>query len=166
MAATATGTTAPTAADESAARPIPSAPSSMIARVAETFSGLDAAQVDAIKSAVLSQQKFLGELVEHATRWELDGGEIRLYFPTESRALADMVQGREQMERLRNIASSILGQTVRVCVKLDAVSNAGASRVSSGTRELRAKFEQDPIVRAMLERFGGQISDVKRRGEE
>jgi hypothetical protein len=31
---------------------------------------------------------------------------------------------------------------------------------------LRAKFEQDPIVRGMMERFGGQISDVKRRGEE
>jgi hypothetical protein len=37
---------------------------------------------------------------------------------------------------------------------------------AGGTRELRAKFEQDPIVRAMMERFGGRISDVKRRGEE
>ena len=34
------------------------------------------------------------------------------------------------------------------------------------TRELRARFEQDPIVRAMLERFGGRISEVKARGEE
>lgn len=68
------------------------------------------------------------------------------------------------MERLRNISSRILGQTVRVCVKLEAVP--GAATRSSGAHELRAKFEQDPIVRAMLERFGGQISDVKRRGEE
>jgi len=77
-----------------------------------------------------------------------------------------LLQARDPMERLRNISTSILGQTVRVCVKLEAVSNTTASRASSGTRELRAKFEQDPIVRAMLERFGGQISDVKRRGEE
>ena len=47
---------------------------------------------------------------------------------------------------------------------VEAVPVTGTS--SNGTRELRAKFEQDPIVRAMLERFGGQISDVKRRGEE
>jgi hypothetical protein len=32
--------------------------------------------------------------------------------------------------------------------------------------ELRARFEQDPIVRAMLEKFGGQISRIKRPGEE
>jgi len=68
---------------------------------------------------------------------------------------------------LRTIASRILGHTVRVCVKLEAVPVSDASgRTSLGTRELRAKFEQDPIVRAMLERFGGQISDVKRRSEE
>ena len=76
-----------------------------------------------------------------------------------------MLQARDPMERLRNVASRILGQTVRVCVKLEAVP-VGTGNSTNGTRELRAKFEQDPIVRAMLERFGGQISDVKRRGEE
>ena len=98
----------------------------------------------------------------------MSGGEVRLFFPTESRALAEMLQARDPMERLRNIASRILGQTVRVCVKLEAVPSGseGAATRSSGTRELRAKFEQDPIVRAMMERFGGQISDVKRRSEE
>ena len=128
--------------------------------------GLAEAQVDSIKGAILAQEKFLGELIGHASRWEMSGGEVRLFFPTESRALAEMLQARDPMERLRNITSRILGQTVRVCVKLEAVPVAGLATQSSGTRELRAKFEQDPIVRAMLERFGGQISDVKRRGED
>jgi hypothetical protein len=122
------------------------------------------AQLESIKQAIIAQEKFLGELVGHATRWEMSGGEVRLFFLTESRALAEMLQARDPMERLRNVASRILGHTVRVCVKLEAVPVGGA--VSNGTRELRAKFEQDPIVRAMVERFGGQISDVKRRGEE
>ena len=126
--------------------------------------GLAEAQIDSIKAAILSQENFLGELVGHASRWEMSGGEVRLFFPTENRALAEMLQQRDPMERLRNVASRILGQTVRVCVKLEAVPMTGGP--SSGTRELRAKFEQDPIVRAMLERFGGQISDVKRRSEE
>jgi DNA polymerase III subunit gamma/tau len=147
--------------------PVPSSPPSIIARTAEAGAGLEAAQVDSIKAAILGQEKFLGELIEHASRWEMSGGEVRLFFPTESRALAEMLQARDPIERLRNITSRILGQTVRVCVKLEAVPGLGAaSRTSSGTRELRAKFEQDPIVRAMLERFGGQISDVKRRSEE
>ena len=142
------------------------APSSEIARGASAGEGLTQEQVDSIKGAILAQEKFLGELIEHATRWEMVGGEVRLFFSTESRALAEMLQARDPMERLRNIAGRILGQTVRVCVKLESVPGPGMATRSSGTRELRAKFEQDPIVRAMMERFGGQISDVKRRGEE
>jgi DNA polymerase-3 subunit gamma/tau len=137
----------------------------MIAQSAAAGDGLVETQVDSIKNAIVAQEKFLGELVGHASRWEMSGGEVRLFFPTESRALAEMLQARDPMERLRNVASRILGHTVRVCVKLEAVP-VGGGTTSNGTRELRAKFEQDPIVRAMLERFGGQISDVKRRGEE
>jgi DNA polymerase III subunit gamma/tau len=149
-----------------AAGPFPAAPPSVIARAALAGDGLAEAQVDSIKAAILAQEKFLGELVGHASRWEMSGGEVRLFFPTESRALAEMLQARDPMERLRNITSRILGQTVRVCVKLEAVPGREPAIQSSGTRELRAKFEQDPVVRAMLERFGGHIADVKRRGEE
>ena len=137
---------------------VASAPSSTVG------DGLTGAQVESIRSAIATQEKFLSELVGNASRWEMSGGEVRLFFPMESRALADMLQQREPMERLRTIAGRILGRTVRVCVKLEAVQSGGTS--SNGTRELRAKFEQDPIVRAIQERFGGQISDVKRRGEE
>jgi DNA polymerase-3 subunit gamma/tau len=133
----------------------------------ETADGLDAAQVTAIKSAIASQQRFLAELVEHATRWQLDKGEVSLYFPTERRALAEMLQSRESMEKLRTIASGILGKPLRVCVKLEAAPVLLSTvRAGQNTRELRARFEQDPIVRAMLERFGGKIAEVKARGEE
>ena len=162
-------TTAEASESRSAASPVPGSMPSVIARAAETLGGggLDATQVAALKSAVLSQQKFLGELVEHASRWELDGSEIRLYFPTESRALAEMLQGREPMEKLRTIANRVLGRQLRVCVKLEAGPVLGSAvRAGQTARELRTRFEQDPIVRAMLERFGGQISDVKLRGEE
>jgi hypothetical protein len=135
-----------------------------MARSAVVGDGLAEAQVDSIKSAILSQEHFLGELVENASRWEMSGGEVRLFFPTESRVLADLLQQRDTLERLRNVASRILGHTVRVCVKLEA--SPGGGTASRGARELRAKFEQDPIVRAMLERFGGRISDVRSRGEE
>jgi DNA polymerase-3 subunit gamma/tau len=166
-------TTAPAAARLEDAKPAPKqtnvepTPASMpgaTARLAAAGDGLAEAQVEAIRNAILAQEKFLGELVGHASRWELSGGEVRLFFPTESRALAEMLQARDPMERLRNVASRILGHTVRVCVKLESVPAGGAT--FNGTRELRARFEQDPIVRAMLERFGGRISDVRRRGEE
>ena len=147
------------------AAPVSEASPILVAPPAAAGEGLVESQVDSIKNAIVAQEKFLGELVGHASRWEMSGGEVRLFFPTESRALAEMLQARDPMERLRNVASRILGRTVRVCVKLEAVPTGGTTS-ANGTRELRAKFEQDPIVRAMLERFGGQISDVKSRGEE
>ncbi|MGH9682942.1 MAG: DNA polymerase III subunit gamma/tau [Candidatus Acidiferrales bacterium] len=141
--------------------PIPASAPRIIARAAEDSSGgLASAQVDAIKSA-LQAQKFLWSMVEAATRWEIDAGELRLFFPTESRALAEMLQARDPMERLRTVLNQVVGQPLRVCVKLET-GRAVASRGS----ELQARFEEDPIVRAMLERFGGQISKVKRPGEE
>jgi hypothetical protein len=134
-----------------------------VARAGEdSTNGLLAVQVDAIKAA-LQGQKFLWSIVEHVTRWEVEGGELRLFFPTESRALAEMLQARDPMERLRTVLNQVVGQPLRVCVKLDANSKAtGAGRNS----ELRSRFEEDPIVRTMLEKFGGQISKVKRPGEE
>jgi DNA polymerase-3 subunit gamma/tau len=131
-----------------------------------SITGLETAQVDAIKAESFAQAQFLGELVEGAVHWELEAGEVRLYFPAERRGLADLLQSRDRIEKLRTIASRVLGQPLRVCVKLGA-SPVLASGVRAGEsgRELRARFEQDPIVRAMLERFGGRISEVKRRDE-
>jgi DNA polymerase-3 subunit gamma/tau len=133
---------------------------------AASFTGLDADQVAAIRAETFSQAQFLGELVDNAIRWELEAGEIRLYFPTERRALAELLQSRDRMEKLRTIASRVLGQPLRVCVKLEASPVlSGAVPARESDRDLRARFEQDPIVRAMKERFGGRISEVKRRDE-
>jgi DNA polymerase-3 subunit gamma/tau len=144
------------------AAPVPASPPRIVARAAEEVTGgLASAQVDAIKAA-LQSQKFLWSMVEHATRWEIDGGELRLFFPTESRSLAEMLQARDPMERLRTVLNQVVGQPLRVCVKLES----GRAAVVGRSSELRARFEEDPIVRAMLERFGGQISKIKRPGEE
>ncbi len=140
-----------------------------IARTSGAFQGIEAMQVESILSAVRGQTKMLATLVEQVTRWELDGSEMRVYFPRERSALAEMLETtRDAMERLRTIASQVVGQPLRVCVKLDA-SQGGTGLVPtrrSGSPDARAKFERDPVVRAMLERFGGEIRDVRRRDED
>lgn len=153
--------TGPTAPPPNTYAPQPALPPRVVANSAEaTMSGLAAAQFEAIKAA-LQGQKFLSSMVDYVSRWELDGSEMRLFFPSDKRALAEMLQGRDAMERLRTVTSQVLGQPLRVCVKLDSASPAGVRGA-----DLKSRFEQDPIVRAMLERFGGRISDVKRRSEE
>jgi DNA polymerase-3 subunit gamma/tau len=136
---------------------------------AETqVSGITAEQVAEIKAAIQAQQKFLGELVEQSSRWELEGAELRIYFSPEKRPFAEMMEGRETLEKIRGVSSKALGRAVRVCAKLEAVAAAAASvsHAASGTQELRAQFERDPMVRSMLRRFGGNISEVKRRRGE
>jgi DNA polymerase-3 subunit gamma/tau len=129
-------------------------------------SGISQEQVAEIKSAVQAQQKFLGELVEHSSGWELEGAELRIYFPPEKRAFAEMMEGREPLEKIRAISSTVLGRAVRVCARLDSVVAAAAAATASGTQELRAQFERDPLVRSMLQRFGGKITEVRSRQEE
>jgi DNA polymerase III subunit gamma/tau len=143
--------------------PIPSSPPRIVGRAAEesTGQGLPAAQLDAIRAA-LQGQKFLLSMVEQASRWEIDAGEVRLFFPMENRALAEMLQARDPMEKLRTVVTQVIGQPLRVCVKMETLRPA----VGGGIAEVKARLEEDPIVRAMLERFGGQISGIKRRGEE
>jgi len=129
--------------------------------VAMQLTGISAEQVAKIKAEIQVQQKFLGELVDQSSRWELDGAELRIYFSPEKRPFAEMLEGRDSLERVRAISSNVLGRPLRVCAKLDAVAAAAAS-ATGGTQELRAQFERDPMVRSMLQRFGGKISEVRR----
>jgi DNA polymerase-3 subunit gamma/tau len=131
-------------------------------------SGLDAGQVAEIKAAIQAQQKFIGELLEHSSRWELDGMELRIYFPAEKNTFAGLIEGRDTLEKIRNASGKVLGRAVRVCAKLEtgAAKDANALRAASSTQEIRAQFENDPMVKSMLQRFGGRISEVRRQGEE
>jgi len=128
--------------------------------------GISGEQVTEIRGAIQGQQKFLGELLEHGHRWELDGAELRIFFATDKRPFAEMIEGRDPLEKIRAAASKVLNRPVRVCAKIESVAATAtpASRVSD-SQELRAKFERDPVVRSMLQRFGGKISEVKRREE-
>jgi hypothetical protein len=130
--------------------------------------GLDAGQVAEIKAAIQAQQKFIGELLEHSSRWELEGSELRIYFPAEKSTFAGLIEGRDTLEKIRNASGKVLGRAVRVCAKLEtgAAKDANALRAASSTQEIRAQFENDPMVKSMLQRFGGRISEVRRQGEE
>jgi len=138
-----------------------------VARTEAAATGLSGEQVAEIKAAIQAQQKFIGELLEHSSRWELEGSELRIYFPSEESAFAGLIEGRETLEKIRTSSSKVLGRAVRVCAKLEsgAANEANASRTVT-TQEMRAQFENDPMVKSMLQRFGGRISEVRRRTSE
>jgi DNA polymerase-3 subunit gamma/tau len=159
-----------------AARPVAAAPaeddeetadSSSSAAKTNPATGLSEEQVAEIKSAIQSQQKFLGELLEHGHRWELEGAELRIYFSTSDRTYAEMIEGRDSLEKIRSISSKVLGRPVRVCAKLESVAaTATSASRGSASQDLRDQFERDPVVKSMMQRFGGKITEVKRSQEE
>jgi hypothetical protein len=130
-------------------------------------SGLTLEQVAEIKAGIQAQQKFISELVERSSRWELEGMELRIYFSPENSTYAGLLEGRDTLEKIRGVANRVLGRAVRVCARLDSSgANVGnAQRATGSTQELRAQFENDPIVKSMLQRFGGRISEVRRQKE-
>src|SRR6516164_8937697 len=132
------------------------------------MTGMSAEQMTEIKNAIQTQQRFIGELLEHAARWELEGSELRIYFPSEKSNFAELLEGRETLEKMRDSSSKVLGRSVRVCARLEsgAAKHENASRVAATTQEMRAQFENDPLVKSMLQRFGGRISEVRRRTED
>jgi DNA polymerase III subunit gamma/tau len=168
-----TETTAPSAMNATSAAQVPP-PASASQDAATNVSansvsgkGISDEQVLEIRGIIQAQQKFLGELLEHGHRWELDGPELRIFFATDRRPFAEMVEGRDSLEKIRAAASKVLNRAVRVCAKIESVAATAtpASRVPPDSQELRAQFERDPVVRSMLQRFGGKISEVRRREE-
>ena len=143
------------------------APSREVRTREVSTAGVSTEQVAEIKSSIQVQQKFIGELLEHASRWELEGNELRIYFPSEESAFAGLVEGRETLEKIRTSSSKVLARAVRVCAKLEtgAANEVNAAHAAT-TQEMRAQFENDPMVKSMLQRFGGRISEVRRRTGE
>jgi DNA polymerase-3 subunit gamma/tau len=150
----------------------------LIAQVAEA--GISDAQVAEIKAIVQDEKKFVGGLLEQSGRWQVEGAELRIFFPAEKRAFAELLEARESMEKIRSVAGKVLGRPVRVCAKIATMAaaavGAGSARGTNGSAgqnsarpsesdpDLRARFERDPMVRSMMDRFGGKISQVKPAG--
>src|SRR5262249_61992937 len=63
-------------------------------------SGISQEQVAEIKGAIQAQQKFLGELVEHGSGWELEGAELRIYFSPSNKTFAELIEGRDTLEKI------------------------------------------------------------------
>jgi DNA polymerase III subunit gamma/tau len=155
----------PSPVPETVTVPAPAPEAATTASSSPRADGISQEQVGEIKATIQAQQKFLGEIVQHGSRWELEGAELRIYFPAEKRAFAEMMEGRDSLEKVRACSGKVLGRPVRVCARVEAVA-AATPRGSFGTQELREQFERDPLVRSMLQRFGGKISEVKWRQEE
>jgi len=81
--------------------------------------GLSFEQRAAILAGVEHQQKFVRELLGQASRWELSHRDLRIYFPTAKRPLAELLEGRESLSKVSAVAKEVLGYPVQVAVQIE-----------------------------------------------
>ena len=96
-----------------------------------------------IKAIVQDEKKFVGGLLEQSGRWQVEGAELRIFFPVEKRAFAELLEARESVEKIRNVAGKVLGRPVRVCAKIESMAAAAAARrgqFSRNERQRRTEF--------------------------
>ncbi len=146
--------------------PAPSAKVEERGRPVTANSNLEAATIESIKSTVYSRSKFLGSFIEHVAAWERDKGNLHLWFAPENRSMSEML-GRKEQGQLEAIISEVLGEPVKVSSRVAAGTAAAAESRSQPAADARA---QNPVVQALLERFGGTLRTAselpRRKGQE
>ncbi len=111
----------------------------------------------AIKTSVYSQSNFLGSCLEHLSGFRIEDGQVDFTFAQKDSFFADLLKSREQQETLRTVCTQVLGQPVRICVRLN--EQAGVARTERPNA--RARAERDPGVDAFRKKFDGTVVDVK-----
>jgi hypothetical protein len=111
----------------------------------------------AIKAKVYGQSNFLGSCLEHMTRWRFENGEVTFFYAPKDSFFADLLKSREQQEILRTVCAQVLGQPLKICVRLEELEvEARGERPSA-----RERAERDQTVEAFRKKFDGTVLDVK-----
>jgi DNA polymerase-3 subunit gamma/tau len=114
-------------------------------------------RLTAIKSKVYDQSKFLGNCLEHISRWHFENGKVTFSYAQKDAFFADLLKSREQQEILRAVCAQVLGQAVKICVRLEE-----PEKEARGERpNARERAERDVAVEAFRKKFDGTVLDVK-----
>jgi DNA polymerase-3 subunit gamma/tau len=153
-----------------------SAPSPGDLREAQSASGPTATQtdVDRIKTVLEGKRKmFLVTALESASSAEIDNGELYVEFLPASRHLRDTLAKAENVKILREACNEVLGQDtgIRIVVhdQTEARDELPLSKEDEERLErkrLREVADKNPVVQQMLRTFRGEISDVRRLGQD
>ena len=131
--------------------PPPTAPVETAASASED------ALLAAIKSKVYGQSNFLGSCLEHMSSWRCENGDATFVYAQRESFFADLLKSREQEEILRTVCAQVLGQPVRICVRLEE-QEVGARVERPSARE---RADRDQTVEAFRKKFDGTVLDVK-----
>ena len=110
-----------------------------------------------IKTMVYGQSNFLGSCLEHMSGWRFQDGVVEFQYDPKDSFFADLLKSKEQAEILRTVCSQVLGQPLKICVRLEEEGIAARPERPSA----RERAERDQVVEAFRKKFDGTVMDVK-----
>ena len=126
----------------------------------------DTAAVEAFLKRVHEERGAMGGFLEEASWIEIKGEALEIAFSEKHGFFREKVEGRDSLEYLRRVARETSGRDLAIKVTV-ATPGAVESRTlspedaeESRRRRLREAAEKAPLVRSLLDAFGGQIVDV------
>jgi DNA polymerase-3 subunit gamma/tau len=166
-------TPAPAPPQESVEAPVapapPSAPAASPVAEAETVhpaavsTPAEDARLSSIKAVLFDQSKrFLSSCLDHLSGFRVENGEVDFIFKPKDSLYADLLKAREQQETLRAACAQVLGQPVKICVRLEE-ERAGAQVARLSALE---RAERDPGVEAFRKKFAGTFLHVQDLSQE
>jgi DNA polymerase III subunit gamma/tau len=109
-----------------------------------------------IKSLAFGQSKLLSSCLDPVAGWRFEDGEVRFIFSKSDSWAADLLNSREQQEKLHALCAEVLGQPVKICVTLDSEERSGLKN----RRSARERAESDGGVEALVKKFRCALVDV------
>jgi DNA polymerase-3 subunit gamma/tau len=112
-------------------------------------------RLEAIKAELFSQSKFLASCLNPLSGWRYENGEVQLLFSRDGSWAVELLKSREHMEKLTAACQKVLGQPVRIYVKLSQEEMS-----PKGLPNAQERAQGDAAVEAFRKRFDGALIDV------
>ncbi len=125
------------------------------------------ANLSALKSAIAKQSPMISALLDHAQSFKIVEKDWQLEFGANQHFYVDMVQSAENLEVIKKAASDLAGHPVNIKVRVVEASSESSQLEQNTSKEspsdqLIDRMKNETTVKAYLDAFQGEITDVKK----
>ena len=142
------------------------APARALAEQPASPAAVRAGMVESLKAPVAQRSPLVSSLLEHAREIRETSSGVEIEFSMQDRFSLEMLQSAENFDLLKEIVDSVAGKQRTVKLLLESDSGGEAAHPAEATQpndknELLERVKADANVKAFLEVFHGEITDVR-----
>jgi DNA polymerase III subunit gamma/tau len=125
------------------------------------FERVEPNAIDRIKTELESKRKMmLLAAIEKAQSMELDGPFLRLVFASENAVFKNQIESRDNRKLIEAICREVLGRAVSLSITVAGQASAPQPVSKKEARAASPQAEEHPAVRALLDKFHGEVIEI------